>query len=388
MTRIGILCLACVVAACQTDAGESPPAMRVDSAGVELVVNPADDRPLRVSFLRERELGGEPDGPASFYRVLPAQVASLPDDGIAVLDRQGSRVTVFDAAGTVLVSFGREGDGPGEFRYPASIAALSDGTITIYDYQKRALQHLTREGAFVAQEAVTVPFNGVGMIGTPTGLLILSQTAPRGEGDLIRRILHLSASDTVQLGPTTTSQASSVEYASCGMRLTQPPLFASDLVWASNGKRTAIVAGPRYSIEIYDEQQLVRVVRRDLEPEVVTEQVLHRVLGEGERWDVGGRECIVPPAEVIEQRGYAPAVSIVEALAVAPSGRLWVKRRTIGSEERGIDVFDPDGEYIGTLQGDAPFQVTFLPSGDLLTIEADSFDIQRVVTYGVSFGGG
>jgi hypothetical protein len=31
--------------------------------------------------------------------------------------------------------------------------------------------------------------------------------------------------------------------------------------------------------------------------------------------------------------------------------------------------------------------VTFLPDGKLVTIEADSFDIERVVTYVASIGG-
>jgi hypothetical protein len=376
-----------VGAACVAGASDAPIAIRVDSAGVELVTNAAPDRPLDVSFVREMEIGGDPSGPASFYQVYPAQVAATPDGGIAVLDRQGFQVTLFDSDGSPVVSFGREGDGPGEFRYPASIATLSDGSVSVYDYQKRALQSFTRDGAFVAQHGMTVPYNGIGMVGTPTGLLLLSQDVPRRDGDFSRRVLHLSATDTVQVGPTSPSRALSIEYTSCGVRLAQPPLFASELVWASNGRGTAIVASAAYSIAIFDGLQLVRVVRREIEPEAVTEQVLSRVLGDGERLEIAGVECIVPPAEVIEQRGHADSVPLVEALAVSPTGHLWVKRRTPGSEEGGIDVFDPSGEYLGTTSRESPFPVTFLPDGKLVTIEADSFDIERVVTYVASIGG-
>ena len=45
------------------------------------------------------------------------------------------------------------------------------------------------------------------------------------------------------------------------------------------------------------------------------------------------------------------------------------------------DVFDASGEYIGTLEGQHPFPVAFLPNGDLLAVEKDEWDVERVVRY-------
>jgi hypothetical protein len=109
--------------------------------------------------------------------------------------------------------------------------------------------------------------------------------------------------------------------------------------------------------------------------------VAARVLGEGERWRIDGTDCVVPPSEVIEQRGYAAAVPLIESLAVGPTGELWVRRRTLGSEDRAIDLFDPDGEYLRTVPGDSPFPAAFLPDGRFIVIETDSLDVARIVVH-------
>lgn len=380
---IGVITVGCV-----SGGGGDELATRTDSAGIEIVTNTGLDRPIEVSYVRDVQIGGEPSGPASFYQVGRSQLAVTPDGKIVVLDRQGSKVSVFSSDGAPLASFGREGDGPGEFRNPTSLAILEDGTVVVHEYQKRALQRFTLDGVLVDQRILTVPFSGAGIVGTPTGLLLLSQNAPRGDGELVRRVLHLSEADTVQLGPTVTSTVSFVTYESCRVRMTQPPLFESDLVWASNGLGTIVVSGPTYSVEVFEGTNLVAIVRRDLEPEAATEAVLARVLGDGQPWEIGGTECVIPPDEIIEQRGYDPTVPLVESLAIAPSGELWVKRRTIGSEERAIDIFAPDGEYIGTAPSDSPFPAGFLPDGRLLTIEKDSFDVERVILYSATIEGG
>ncbi len=138
-------------------------ATRTDSAGVEIVTNTALDRPIVVSYVRHVQIGGEPSGPGSFYQVARSQLAVTPDGKIAVLDRQGSKVSVFGSDGAPLASFGREGDGPGEFRNPTSLAILGDGTVAVHEYQKRALQRFTLDGILVDQQILTVPFSGAGM---------------------------------------------------------------------------------------------------------------------------------------------------------------------------------------------------------------------------------
>lgn len=171
------------------------------------------------------------------------------------------------------------------------------------------------------------------------------------------------------------------------MSMSQPPLFASDMAWGSNGSRTAVAAGPEYSMWIFEDTTLIGIVRRDLQPEVVTEAIARREVGEGEHWSAGGRECLVPAHEVLEQRGYGPAVPIIEAVAVTPDGGLWVRRRSPGTQVRAVDRFDSDGRYLETVTPAPPFPIAFLPDGRLVTIEEDSLDIERVAVYRVGSEG-
>lgn len=374
-----------LAAACQSDGADRPAATRIDSAGIELVHNAGTDRPLEITTSTDFGLGGQGAGPESFYRLYPRYVAVGPDGSIAVLNRPAFEVSVFDARGAHVMTLGQEGDGPGEFDFPSSVVVRPDGVVDVYDYGKRALVRFAPDGAVLEQAALTVPFGGTEMVAGSDALLLISQNAPRRDGVLTRRLLRLSPVDTVLLGPAAESSVSTIFYEACGVRITLPPLFASDLVWASNGRRTAVVASAEYSIRVFDGKDLVRIIRREAEPETVTESVVRRELGEGEPWSVGGRSCVVPVDEVIEKRGYADRIPVIEAMALEPSGTLWVKRRPLGSSGASIDVFDESGEYVGSADADiTPFPLRFLPDGRMLTIERDSMDVDRVVAYQVA----
>jgi hypothetical protein len=369
------------------DNGKTGSTIRSDSAGVVLATSTGPDRALDVEVDVAYRLGGKDSGPESFYQVYPSQVGVGTQGEIAILNRQAYEVSTFNADGSFLASYGRRGAGPGELRYPSSVAVAPDGDVLVYDFGKQALVPFGADGTILGERRLSVPFNGADMVATASGIIILSRSAPTGEGRSVSRVLYLSPRDTVQLGPSAESRVKMVTYESCGVSLRQPPLFSPDLVWGSNGVRTAVAPGPDYTIWVFDDTTVTQVIRRDMEPEPVTRDVAAREVGEGERWTVGSRDCLVPVDEVLEQRGYSATVPLVEAITVAPTGALWVKRRRPGTQERSIDIFDADGTYVGTATPTPPFPVRFLPDGRALTIESDTFDVQTVDVYRVAVGG-
>lgn len=361
--------------------GSEPLTTMVDSAGVTLVLNTGDDRPVSSTAQLSYRLGGAPTGPESFYQVYPWQVSIAPNGVIAVLNRGASQVSTFSADGAHLSSFGQPGEGPGEFRFPSSLAVTSSGDVLVYDYAKRALVGFDSSGVILEEQHLTVPFTGVRMASAGVGLVLLSERRPRGDGTGSRRILRLTSADTVELGPGVESAFKGVRYESCGMSMSQPPLFAFDLAWGSSGHRTVMAPGPGYSIWMFEDTTLVRIVRRDMEPELATTEVALRELGVGEHWGIGGRDCLVPAREIVEARGFGTAVPIIENVAVTYTGELWVQRRSPGTPARAIDMFDADGRYVGTRSPDFPFPIGFLPDGRAVTIETDSLDVQTVAVY-------
>jgi hypothetical protein len=376
-----------LLGACGRAGGGTGSTTRFDSAGVAIVTNTGPDRSVLTTMDVAYRLGGEDSGPESFYQIYPSQVGVGEQGEIAVLNRQAYEVSTFDADGRFLATYGRHGAGPGELRLPSSVAVTPAGEVIVYDLGKQALVPFAGDGTTLDERRLSVPFDGVDMVATPTGIVLLSRSRHTKAGTSISRVLHLTPSDTVQLGPSAESSDKVVTYESCGVSIWQPPLFAPDLVWGSNGMRTAVAAGPSYTIWVYDDTTAVEVIRRDMEPEPVTRDVATREVGDGERWNIGGRECLVPADEVLDQRGYVATVPLVEAITVTPSGDLWVKRRRPGTQEHAVDIFDAGGGYVGTASPTPPFPVRFLPDGRALTVEKDAFDVQVLAVYRVTVGG-
>jgi hypothetical protein len=73
--------------------------------------------------------GGEDDEENFFGVTTDAETG--PDGRVYLLDNQLSTVHVYEADGTFVGQIGREGEGPGEFRYPTGFARLADGALAV-----------------------------------------------------------------------------------------------------------------------------------------------------------------------------------------------------------------------------------------------------------------
>lgn len=83
---------------------------------------------------------GEVDGPSEYLFSRVTAVRLIPGGGLVVADAGLANVRLFDSMGNVQSSFGREGEGPGEFAWLRHLEAIGD-TVLVYD---PALFRLTR----------------------------------------------------------------------------------------------------------------------------------------------------------------------------------------------------------------------------------------------------
>jgi len=88
-----------------------------------------------------------------FY--MPADIAFDSKDNIYILDSGNHRIQKFDANGKYLATFGRQGEGPGEFQYPMSLDIDTEGYLYISDPQNQRIQILKPNGA----EFTTIPMH-------------------------------------------------------------------------------------------------------------------------------------------------------------------------------------------------------------------------------------
>lgn len=112
-----------------------------------------------------------------------------------ILDSGDKRIAVFDKEGSYVRSFGREGDGPGEFR-SMRLQYLHEGIISIYDSRGRRTTRFQTNGELkdVVSPPPIISSNISELFCIPEGLIIVSHTRAE-EGTLTlsgMEIIHIS----------------------------------------------------------------------------------------------------------------------------------------------------------------------------------------------------
>ena len=349
-----------------------------DSAGIRVVSNPVPDTPLDWTFTPTVTLGGEEDGPESFFSVSERTVGVDSAGRIYVLDTDGHRLLVFAGDGSHLRTLGREGEGPGEIAWPIRLNMKPDGTALIDDLGRGRVHGFDSEGMPLDTHEELVPNNR--QIWGGEGYYSAISTIE--EDHMLYRFLRVVGADTTELARLTSPATGVVELESCGMALSgMSPLFSPNIVWDAWSDRAVAREGTAYQVDVFDEGIRVARYRRSIEPVEANRDLAKRELGEGMRMmsSAGVRECAWD--EVVEKRGFAELVPAIRTLRVGPDGRIWVSRGGPRSEPTPTDVLAADGSYIGTLPADVPFPIGFLPDGRLLATERDELEVERLVVY-------
>ena len=135
--------VAVVAAACQDE--PSDPGATGRAAAVDLFSAWPGDESFRIAAEPSLVVGSDESLPLG--RVSGAVFFG---DGIAIADGQSYEVLVLDAAGRLLTRQGRNGEGPGEYKYLAGIARHADGLITWDAYHFRVTR-LDASGGYVGE---------------------------------------------------------------------------------------------------------------------------------------------------------------------------------------------------------------------------------------------
>jgi hypothetical protein len=214
--------------------------------------------------------------------------------------------------------------------------------------------------------------------------------APVVRTDTAGRISVLTRTATgsvIDLASVPVPRGRDVTLNSCGMSLGGiPPMFARTLVWTAFGDTTAVVDQPFYSFRVMGLDSVIRIIRRRIDPPATSMDDALVEIGDGLRMRTPIETRVCDPVETVEKRGIEPVRPAVGRIRFDPLGRLWVERGHLAGVPAPIDVFAPDGEYLGTLPDTVPFPVAFLSGMRLATIATDELGVARVVVYEVHGG--
>lgn len=323
---------------------------------------------------------GLPEGPEPYTFGSITDVWAS-DERILVADRRLSIVRAYDADGRYLFDVGAAGQGPGEYQRPAGVAILPDGRLVVYDGV--VLRVYDAEGRFLERwgsaEGRGFLYSGPNMMALVADGAVyvrkgLPVTLPGGRiapGQRrwgMQRIGPEGAAQELVEAPAYEYEPPTVQITIAGERFPYPVPLAPSVQWAmlpDGGFVSGLPTEYRFRIEPAGGPAVV--VEKVYEPIPIgaDEAVL------AQRMTVIGFDGGLP--EIDWSTAQMPATKpAYDGLVAARDGRVMVLRsgpttvrpecmdpslsqrelRTMDCTEAvlWVDVFEPDGEFLGTFR--------------------------------------
>lgn len=276
---------------------------------------------------------------------LSTRSLSLAEDGrVYLVDAYAPFVRQLDASAQLVGAFGAQGQGPGEMQAPMRSWPDPDGSVWVYELVPAGMLHFDAQGSFLGRE------------------LVQPMIPTAGDWDRSARRLYMVAFIPPDV-PGTRGDTRSLIAWEPGMTELETVMTADQLPRklddpSASSPDTAAAVGPdgglvigdawRYRVRALDPHGALRFeAQRDLELPVKEPDRLRR---EQEMY----RQAGLDPADVSEQEPHFHR----NGLSFDDQGRLWVLTNRRSADGTAIDVFSPEGAYLGELMVPA----TIIPS--------------------------
>jgi len=376
---------------CAPAGDSSQTAVVRDSAGVRVAENPAgaSGEEWTLASPPVLEIGrGEGQGAGSDLFGDVVHAIRLSNGHIAVADRHAREIRVFDDAGDHALTFGRPGEGPGEFTALWSIAELAGDTIAAIDPLGGRVSLFSSAGVFGRSFPIprlpgaSAP-NVIGWLADGTLLIsALTRSPSRDTRDQSTHFLYAVDPHGEILG--TLGEYPGSPLGRNGLALG----FASRAEFAAGGSLAWVGQSGRFELVGHDRTGAVRrMVRLDREPRAVTQPEIDEAQAAVERSLQGASG---PAVERILATEYASHHPVHGVLLADRAGNLWIERyRHHLLEDPGPqewDVFDAEGRLVGYLATPTDFEITDIGADFVLGFHTDELGVQTVRMYRLQRG--
>ena len=318
-----------------------------------------------------------------------SSVALGPDEEVYVADARNREVRVFGLDGSHRRTFGREGEGPGEFRSLQSVAWAGDRLLT-FDPAQARIGEWSPEGEWLGQR---------GMRTGVSGHRRLVRLYPVGPDEVFRFALpglkrsYVGMNSRGETGDTLAwlrgPSSGPPSYIVCtheeGLAEFLVPFAPQFLQHPGPGGvlYSALTDAYRIFVTRNDGAEVLMVIERSLPAESFSTAEWRAANAEFHEWRETRRGVSCDPREPTRP----DAKPYIEDLFVAPDGKLWVEVvRTAGNR---WEVFDTDGRLLASVPA-PPRREDVVPAfgpGYLLTIRRDSLDLDHIDVWRLVLGG-
>jgi len=363
-----------------------------DSAGIRITENASPPEGSRLPWL----IGSEPmvsigelDGEEPYMLHWAGSVARLSDGRIMVENSGSSEVRMFDASGSHLVSWGGEGEGPGEFMPLTRAAPWPGDSIVAWYSSGRGISVFDSDGtygrSFVLRSDEAEVWRRPRPIAVRADATILAIRDPEDADTAVVEIWDADGALSASLG-THPHREVIVTTNEQGFRELMLTAYGRELVTGQWGDLVVASHTSRYEIRAFrDDGTLARIVRREHVLRAPTEEDRKSYIDE--QLAMFAANPHLPP-EMVEQARkswestpFAEAFPAFSRVLSDAAGNLWVREYDFPREGRPAPlwtVFDPDGRVLGFMETPKGLGVVQIGEDYILGHYRDELDVEYV----------
>ena len=373
-----------------------------DSAGVSIVesARPPDGSRLgwRVDSVPSVSIGAlEGEDPYLLHQVRDA--LTLPDGRIVVANRGSHQLRVFDASGIHMETWGRRGEGPGEFNSLLEVAHWPGDSLIAWYSQNDRLSVFDSHGNF-GRTLIPGDLRNRAEVALRDGAILVSGFSAGGfsldDGPARRERNHevVDAEGQVlaSLGPFPGTEMHTSGSGNVFSIMTIPFTRSTrTTAWAG---LFVVAPNDNYEIRAYEPAgTLSRIVRRDHAliaptPTHIDAEIERRVaLRPTEQQAERRREL----RETFEEVPIAETFPAFDQIVADALGHLWVQEYDLPGEERTNPlwtVFDPEGRVLGFVETPARLGIYEIGEDYILGRATDDLGVEYVQVWSLSRSGG
>jgi len=323
-------------------------------------------------FTEELSIGkGEGSEEQLFTSVYDIDVDA--DGNIYILDMRAAQVRVFDMKGRFLRSFGKKGQGPGEFQVPVYLEISPDGRLLCFDTIAFRLTYFSKTGEFLKQ--ILYPNirgfrpHHVDSQGNLIGHSVLAPAPISGE---ILKIANAEGDRVLDVFKIDSdfSRREKMEFDIGKPWICYAADRSDHVYWGYSEK---------YEIQMIDATgKVLKIIRNRTKPVAISAE--DKIAAEKDYADVLKRGF---------KLAFRDAHPFFRSLSVDARNRLFVQtsEKGKGSPARYFyDIYDPEGRYLAKVLIPANIDGMSIWAGDkLYTLETDQEGYEKIVRYRVAW---